>query len=403
MRVLFLLLSYPHPNESSTIYSDLIDEFVKQGHNVTVVAAAGNNQASVLLQEGNVEVLRVKTQKIFNVHPILKGIATVRIPYQYKHAIKKFLGNRSFDLVITPTPPITFVDVVAWLKKRTPIQSYLILRDIFPQNARDLGMMKNPFLFNHFRRKEKKLYRCSDYIGCMSQGNIDYVLKHNPEISPDKLSLLPNWQKLYPLQKGNGSVKKKYGLEGKYIAIFGGNIGEPQKIENIVTLANAYRNNSNIVFLVVGKGTRKKFLEQIAATQKLDNLIIKEHLPRSDYQELVCNADVGLISLNEKFTIPNIPSKTLSYFNARVPILAAIDAHTDYGKILDATDTGLWSVSGDIAMYMKNFDRLYNDPELRRKMGENGYQLLTSELTPKHSYQLIIERISHKNLVVAEP
>lgn len=394
MRILFLLLYHPEPHESSNLYADLVDEFVKNGHEVTVVSAANENQAPGLKKENDTEVLRVKTQKIFNVHPLLKGIATVRVPYLFKRAIKKHFSKRSFDLIVTPTPPITFVDVVAWLKKKYPLQSYLILRDIFPQNARDLGMIRNSILFSYFRRKEKKLYRYSDHIGCMSQGNIDYVTQHNPEVSPEKLSLLPNWQKVYPLAEKDGSVKEKYGLAGKYIAIFGGNIGEPQKIENIVALANEYRDNNNIVFLIIGSGTRKRYLEQLVSSHKLDNVIIKDQLPRTDYQELVCNADIGLISLNEKFTIPNIPSKTLSYFNAKVPILAAIDSNTDYGKILESSGSGLWSVTGDIKKYKNNFDRLYNDPGLRRQMGENGYAYLIKYLTPEMTYKTIANTIS---------
>lgn len=394
MRVLFLLLYFPEPGESSNLYADLVEEFVLNGHEVTVVSSAKENQPTSLQKEKSVKVLRVKTQKIFNVHPILKGIATIRIPYQFKKAIQKHLSSNAFDLVLTPTPPITFVDIVAWLKKKYSLKSYLILRDIFPQNARDLSMMKNPLLFSYFRKKEKRLYRYSDYIGCMSQGNIDYVIQHNPEISSQKLSLLPNWQKVYPILEKNESVKEKYGLAGKYIAIFGGNIGEPQKIENIVALAKEYQGNNNIVFLIIGTGTRKRYLEQLVANNRLDNVIIKDQLPRTDYQELVYNADVGLISLNEKFTIPNIPSKTLSYFNARIPILAAIDPHTDYGKILESSSSGLWSLTGDIEKYKDNFDRFYNDPGLRTQMGENGYAYLVRHLTPAMAYNTIANTIN---------
>lgn len=395
MRILFLLLYYPEPHESFNMYADLVEEFVRNGHDVTVISAATENQSASLTTEKGIEVLRVKTQKLFNVTPVLKGIATVLIPYQFKKAIRRHFSNRNFDLVLTPTPPITFVDIVAWLKSKYAMPSYLILRDIFPQNARDLGMIKNPLLFHYFRKKEKKLYRYSDHIGCMSQGNIDYVIKHNPEVDPQKLSLLPNWQKLYPPSEKNNSAKSKYGLDGKFIAIFGGNIGEPQKIENIVELANMYRDNHNIVFLIVGTGTRKGFLEQLVARQKLDNIIIHNTLPRNDYHDLVQNADVGLISLSEKFTIPNIPSKTLSYFNARIPILAFIDANTDYGKILDESQSGFWSVIGDIETYKKNFDTLYNNPELCRQMGENGHKYLKAHLTPDIAYKTIINAIAH--------
>src|SRR5690606_34325945 len=99
-------------HQSSNLYADLVDEFKKNGHEVTVVSAAMENQPSTLKSEKGIEVLRVKTQKIFNVHPLLKGIATVRMPYQFKRAIKKHFIKRTFDLVLTPTPPITFVDIV---------------------------------------------------------------------------------------------------------------------------------------------------------------------------------------------------------------------------------------------------------------------------------------------------
>lgn len=398
MRVLFLLLYHPEPHESSNLYADLVGEFVKNGHEVTVVSAAKEGQPTALQREENVNVLRVKTQKIFNVHPLLKGIATVRMPYQFKRAIKKHLSEYIFDLIITPTPPITFVDIVAWLKRKHTLQSYLILRDIFPQNARDLGMIKNQILFNYFRKKEKKLYRYSDYIGCMSQGNINYILRHNPEVNTNKLLLLPNWQKAAPLSERDESIKKQYGLEGKYVAIFGGNIGEPQKIENIVSLAQAYLHNDHIVFLVMGNGTRRKHLEQMAADYALTNLAIKDAVPRQDYQKLVCSADIGLISLSEKFTIPNIPSKTLSYFNARIPVLAAIDANTDYGALLDKAGAGLWSLTGDMEKYKQNFDTLYNDPALRKKMGENGYKYLFNYLTEAIAYQTIIEHTRDQSI-----
>ncbi len=398
MRVLFLLLYHPEPHESSNLYADLIDEFVKNEHEVTVVSAAREDQVSALKKEKGTEVLRVKTQKIFNVHPLLKGIATLRVPYQFKRAIKKHFSKRIFDLVVTPTPPITFVDVVSWLKKKYPLKSYLILRDIFPQNARDLGMMKDPLLFSYFRKKEKKLYHYSDYIGCMSQENINYVIRHNPEVPVQKLMLLPNWQKTEPLSEKDESIKSQYGLAGKYVAIFGGNIGEPQKIENIINLARAYLHNNHIIFLVMGTGARRKYLEQMAAHYALTNLVIKDAVPRQDYQKLVCSADVGLISLSEKFTIPNIPSKTLSYFNARIPVLAAIDASTDYGALLEKAGAGLWSLTGDMDKYKQNFDTLYNDSALRKQMGENGYAYLVKYLTASIACQTILNHTLNRSI-----
>lgn len=395
MKVLFLLLIYPEdPTTTSNLYVALVQEMAKMGNEVVVVCPAENGQPTELKRMHGVDVLRVKTLKIFDVHPIIKGIATLTIPLAYKRAIKRHLGSRHFDIVITPTPPITFIDIVVWLKKKSNIISYLILRDIFPQNAKDLGMIKNGFVFEYFRRKERKLYRYSDVIGCMSQGNIDFVLKHNPEVSPDKLVLLPNWQNFEDYPGRDEKIKEKYGLGGKYIVIFGGNIGEPQKVENIITLAQLYQDKKDIVFLVLGNGAKRKYLENLVSDKKLPNVIIKDFIPAQDYLQLIASADVGLISLSELFTIPNIPSKTLSYFNAKIPILAAVDANTDYGKVLEETGAGLWSVTGDTKSYKENFDTLYQDTSLRERMGENGYKYFQQHLTTALTYQRIFSQIN---------
>lgn len=394
MKVLFLMIYYPNVEEASNLYTDLVQEFHDHGHEAYVVAPAKEGVDTALNKEKDINVLRVKTGKLFNVGAIRKGISNVLLPYQFKSAIKKHFHNKQFDLIIVPTPPITFAGVVRHFKKKWGSKVYLILRDIFPQNAKDLGMINNSLIFNYFRSKEKALYAISDEIGCMSDGNINYIKKHDPEVPHSKLHLLPNWQKALPYGELDISVKEKYGFKDKYLVIFGGNIGEPQKIENIISLAQAYKHKNDIVFLVIGKGTRSNALKQIVKEQNLTNLVVMDFIARDDYQELVKNADIGLISLSEKFTIPNIPSKTLSYYNARIPVLAAVDANTDYGQMLEDTNTGLWSVTGDLETYKKNFDTLYNDKELRLKMGQNGYDYMMTHLTSDGAYQTIMNRVA---------
>ena len=93
-------------------------------------------------------------------------------------------------MILYSTPPITFCGVVEYFQKRDNAKTYLMLKDIFPQNAVDLGMMKTTgakgLIYKYFRKQEKKLYAISDRIGCMSQANVEYVLKDNPEVSKEK-------------------------------------------------------------------------------------------------------------------------------------------------------------------------------------------------------------------------
>lgn len=136
-------------------------------------------------------ILNVKTLNIQKTNIEEKGIGTLLIENQFKAAIKKHLSDVRFDLITYSTPTITFTNVVKYLKKKNlDAISYLQLKAIFPQNAVDIGMFGEKSLFNwFFRKKEKALYKVSDFIGCMSPANVEFVLKHNPEVKADRVSV----------------------------------------------------------------------------------------------------------------------------------------------------------------------------------------------------------------------
>lgn len=390
MRILFLAISFPDIRKSSNIYTDLAEEFISKGHEVFPVAPLLNGSETTIVSEKNINVLRVKTFKLFKVNFILKGIANMLLPFQYRRAIKKYYKDIIFDAVILPTPPITLVSIARRYKKEGK-KIYLILRDIFPQNAVDLGIIQkwNP-IYWIFRMKEKSLYKVSDYIGCMSPGNINYIIKHNPDIDSGKLHLLHNFQKKERITEGKKEIKSKLGLEDKFLVIFGGNMGIPQKLENVVALAEACQHYKDVVFLLIGDGNQLANIRNMIQTKKLNNVMLIPFLSHYEYQDLVSQCDIGLISLNECFTIPNIPSKTLSYFNLGIPVLASIDRNTDYGVILTEAKAGLWSYAGEIDCFKSNFDILYNDAGLRKEMGLNGKKFFEENMTTEVAYNVIM-------------
>ena len=397
MKVIFLALAFPKMNNTKYLYFGLITEFHENGHDVVVVAPAYDPNITGLQIENGIKIIRVKTMPLFNVGLIKKGIANVLLPYQYKRAIKKYNLEFDHDLILTPTPPISLHGVAAWLKKKSGAKIYLILRDIFPQNAVDLGLMSSKGLIHsYFRKKEKKLYAVSDRIGCMSQGNISYIIKHNPSVPSEKLHLLPNWSDMIAVDSEEKilELRKKEGFENKFIVIFGGNIGLPQKLENIVELAAACQDHKDILFLIMGGGSERKNLEDLIAAKNLDNIQLRDGVPQEEYMKWVLMADLGLISLSEKFTIPNIPSKSLSYYNSKTPILASIDMNTDYGQLLDDLNVGLWAEAGKTALLKQKLLVLYKDSELRMPMGKNGWNYMKENLSSAHAYDTVIRETS---------
>ena len=400
MNILFLMIISPQLEANPNLYTELMEEFRDQGHEVYVAAIEEkkNGKQTRISMEKGIRILHIKTGNLFNVNPIEKGLTTLSLGNLFKNGLKEYYSEVKFDLVLMPTPPITFAPAMDYIKKRDGAKAYLILRDIFPQNAKDLNLMKNELLFQFFRSKEKAMYKVADFIGCMSQGNIDYVLKHNPEVDRSKLELMPNWSKVsteeHKVDFGGIDYKAKYGLAGKFVCVFGGNIGWPQELEFLLELAKAVKERNEIAFLIVGKGITKPKIEKLIQTEHLTNVHLRDYLPKEDYDGLVSQCDVGLINLDRRFTIPNIPSKTTGYFKAGIPILASIDANTDYGKILEEAKAGLWSVTGDLEAYKKNLMYFVEHPEKTKQMGQNGKNYLKEYLSVTTAYNTVMRHFN---------
>lgn len=396
-RIIFLSQGFPDIKKTTHLYTDLMHEFLNQGHDVLVMAPDedGGKKVTMVVESG-MKIIRVPIFGLYGKSKIIKGLSNIFLPFQYKRALKKLKINLNFDLIIMPTPPITLIDVAIWIKNSSSAKLYLILRDIFPQNAIDLNLMKpNSFIHNYFRKKETTLYQHADKIGCMSPKNISYVKQHNPEVDTSKLHLLPNWESVHTMDTDfdEAGIRLQYGLENKIIAIFGGNIGLPQRMENIIALAKECSDIDDLVFFIVGRGTERDKIAQLAKNLNLKNVLIKSSLPRPDYNKILQLADIGLISLNEDFTIPNFPSKVTSYYGYKKPVLASVDKNTDFGEIQEQIKCGFWSEAGDTGALKKNLLKLYRSKELRIEMGQNGYTYMHDNLLPKHAYGIIMEKM----------
>jgi hypothetical protein len=150
MNILFLSISKIKKISERGIYTDLIREFRNRGNNVYVVSPRERRykKRTEFSNEEGINILRIKTGNITKINLIEKGISTLLIEKQFLYGIKKYFNNIVFDLIIYSTPPVTFEKIVQYVKERDNARSYLILKDIFPQNAVDLGLLKKADSFS---------------------------------------------------------------------------------------------------------------------------------------------------------------------------------------------------------------------------------------------------------------
>ena len=407
MNVILLTISVIRDIKSSGIYTDLMRRFRDEGHQVYIVSPCERRfgQTTSLIEDDGVKILNVKTLNIQKTNILEKGIGTLLIEQQYIRAIKKYLFDVNFDLITYSTPPITFTNVVRFLKKRnTSAISYLLLKDIFPQNAVDLGMFgDNNILYWFFRKKEIALYNVSDYIGCMSPANVEYVLKNNPKITPERVEVTPNSIELRnedevvnePGQKkaANYYIRKKYDLPlDKPIFIYGGNLGKPQGIDYLIKCLDANKKREDCYLVIVGSGTHYSLISEWYKENKDSNVKLVQFLPKSDYDLLVKSCDVGLIFLDHRFTIPNYPSRLLSYLENKIPVLCATDVNTDIGRIAEKNGYGFWCESVKPEDFTALVDKMLASD--RKAMGEKGYEFLKANYLVEHTYNAIMKHFN---------
>lgn len=406
MNIIFITVSNINSIKEKGIYADLMRKFRDEGHQVHIVSPIERRfgQETHVIDTDGVKILKVRTLNIQKTNVVEKGIGTLLIEKQYQSAIKKKLGDVKFDLILYSTPPITFTNVVRFLKKRNPHAiSYLLLKDIFPQNAVDIGMFGEKSVFNwYFRKKEVSLYKSSDYIGCMSPANVEYLLKHNSFLEKNMVEVAPNAHELIErkLEDGQESaeryyIRKKYDLPTNIpIFIYGGNLGKPQGIDYLIKCLDANKRRLDCYFIVVGNGTEYSKLEAWYKVNHTLNMKLMQRLPEEDYDMLVRSCDVGLIFLDYRFTIPNYPSRLLGYIENKMPVICATDVNTDIGRIAEENGYGYWCESVKPEDFTALVDKMLASD--RKAMGEKGYEFLKNNYLVEHTYNAIMAHFNGK-------
>lgn len=384
---------------TTSIYYDLMQKFVEEKHDVFCIFAQEKREGldTQCFIENSIEYIGVKTGNITkNSNLVSKGVATLRIDGQFLKAIKKNLHDMHFDLVLYSTPPITFTKTLQYFKKKG-IRIYLMLKDIFPQNAVDLQMFpKNGVIHKFFLRKEQLNYHLADYIGVMSPANYEFILHNHPNLGT-KLRILPNSISIKD-KKDVTKTKVSLGLpENDVLFLYGGNIGKPQSPEFIIACIEEMELITGGKFLICGWGSETYKIVDFITNNDIKNTIYLGQKDVITYNEITSVCDVGLIFLDYRFTIPNFPQRLLSYLQESKPVICATDNATDIGAIAVRNHFGVSVPSNNSALWASAVKDLIQDKKLRDRMGNNGFNYLNSEYNVDKAYNSILEHIDQFN------
>lgn len=398
LNILFISIGWMSNLEESSLYSDLLRHFRDQGHQVYVVCQREKRQGKETSMdiESGIRVLRVKTGNITKTGLIEKGISTLQIGRQFTKGIEKFFAGVDFDIVLYSTPPVTSFSTVRQLKKRSGSFCYLMLKDIFPQNAVDIGMLRKDLsikglIYRYFKCVEKNLYAVSDHIGCMSPGNVKYLLENQKELDGSKLGLCPNTiDPQNAVYQDRAELRDRWRIpKDKMVVLYGGNFGKPQDVDFIIQSLDECRDLDEVFFIMCGSGTDFYKIEEYG--KKHDHVLVISYLEKAKYLEIIRLSDVGLIFLDKRFTIPNIPSRILDYMNHSIPVIALTDRNTDLREIIADGDFGWWGESNDPGRLRSILTGILEQSEILEQKGDHAKQYLQEHYRTQIAYLSIIE------------
>ena len=388
MNILMLCTKYPESIDDSYLTSDLADAMAALGNAVTVVALQWEARNRILepkiIFPSGVTVHYFQTKNIAMFGLIVErlsrwGLSAIRV----RKDVENILSKQQYDLVVV-FGPLTPMGTIVYKQLRRATKSIAYISDFFPFAQRDLGIVPRGLIFKIAFEIENYLLQKFDFVACMSAKNVDFLRSHYQ--LPAKLHVIVRrlWGSIgTPTRLDEGAVRKRYGLPcNRRIVLFGGQLTEGRGVEEIIHAAEIMSDDPlSPVILIVGSG-RLFPLVQDALERQVSALNYLPPMPRDQYLELASACDCGLIVTVAHTNVPTFPSKVIDYTRCGLPVLASVEASTDFSEFIESKGFGKSILAGDAKNLAETIGRFFtNEAKL-------NYMKKMSLLTSKNDFSV---------------
>ena len=381
----FILLTdyyYPIVKSGSVIVGDLVNELSQQGHKLTIVTFSENqsNKCEITV-EGKLQIIRIRSLTRAKKYGRVGRLWAER---NYSNKIirnLKNLQNIQCEAIICLSPSIFYGNAIKWLKKKYSSKAYLVVRDIFPRWTVDAGILKkrHVFLYKYLKFIERNLYSSCDVIGIEAKSDLEYF--ENYRLSKSiKVEVLNNWGSLlgqidHCLSSDNPLDRRKVNI------VYGGNMGDAQDIVSLIDSIDYSILEKRALMLFIGYGDHFEKIKRILNKKNITNIVLIPTVDRKTYLSFMSQADIGLISLNQKLSSNNYPLKMIGYMQLAKPILASVNENNEVIKMIENYNVGLVSLASDKESFNENLDTMISNEAMRKEQGENALKLFNDEFT----------------------
>jgi glycosyltransferase involved in cell wall biosynthesis len=382
---------YPPLRTSAAVQlRDLAQQLAALGHRpVMIVPSPMSDQPWMIERLDGIEVLRVAAPPTRSSSFVRRALAEMWLPFAILRNVRKSpFRSAKWDLLAWYSPPIFFGPLIWALRRASGARTYLILRDIFPEWAVDLGLVRRGPVYVVFKAIAALQYAVAEVIGVQTPSNLAYLSRwaRSPR---RRIEVLHNWLAVTP-DVGCSIAVENTALAGRKIFVYIGNMGVAQGMDIFVELIENLRCREDIGFLFVGRGSEFAKLVAEKASRELSNALFFDEIDSLEIPGLLAQCHVGLVALHPDHKTHNIPGKFVSYVQYGLPVLARVNGGTDLEKLI--LDQGVGKVySGNSVTELKRLaEELADNTALRHSMSGRGKQLGRLMFSPETAARQII-------------
>lgn len=391
LKVALISIDYPPLRTSAAVQMrDLAVEMKRQGHEPVVLIPSVELDTAWRVDEiDGVKVLRLAAPRTRDVGYVRRTLSELALPFLMLYRLRSSpFANTRWDLTAWYSPTIFFGPLVWYLKWSTRCRTYLILRDIFPEWALDLRLIRKGPAYLFFKLFAAIQYAAADVIGVQTHSNLKYVRDWEHR-SGRRTEVLHNWQT--PSRETSTSFDLAGSpLAGRRIVVYAGNMGVAQGVDILITLAEAMLDRDDVGFLFVGRGSEMGKMRQAATSRKLLNTLFLDEIDSAEIPALLAQCFIGLVTLDLRHQTHNIPGKFLTYLLAGLPVLARVNPRTDLATLINAESVGLAFEQDEVALMRQFVERMIDEPEAYAQSSERARALARKMFSSEQAVQQIV-------------
>jgi lipopolysaccharide/colanic/teichoic acid biosynthesis glycosyltransferase len=379
MHVVLIHQAFVTPDEpGGTRHYELAKRAVERGIDFTIVAS---NLSYLSGQRTTVGEAKISEQNLGGVR-VLRAYIYPSLHRSFAWRIVSFLSFMltsiraawragRVDLVMGTSPPI-FQVLSAWLvafARRRPL--LLEIRDLWPEFAVDMGVLRNGALIFLSRRLEGFLYARAAHLLVNSPAYRDYLIGKG--VPPDKITLIANGvdAAMFDPEARGGRLREALGLTDKFVVTYAGALGVANDIDTILRAAARLGQGPPIHFLLAGDGKERRNLEARARELNVANVTFIGSRPKSEMREVLAASDACVATLKDIVMFrTTYPNKVFDYMAAGRPTVLAIDGVIR--EVVETARAGVFVPPGDDAGLADAVLRLNEDRGRAARMGRSG-------------------------------